>query len=319
MVGPAGVVFGARAPSGDGPSIIRATARRPPSGPFRADRPAIGLVARLSGGTLDNIVWRYIVRRYMTDVADIPGARSQPMSIPRAVGEFSRPGAAGLIVAGIAGLAWMWFELTPPRLGFDDTDSPGTMLAFLRAHPEVYAQAGVALLILAFGLVLGVLATGDRLRSPRRDDPSLDLATRFLGVVGIGAAACLFLMGVLRLGVQPLLHVEGLDPDWAASAYLVQQFAGVHGVGQGGILLLAAWAVGVGLVGVRRGAVPRVIAILALFPALRIVGIIGPFGLLPEQLEYLWVAFMAAIPGTMVWLIFLGLTLLRWRPTRSTA
>jgi hypothetical protein len=88
--------------------------------------------------------------------------------------------------------------------------------------------------------------------------------------------------------------------------YLALQMIGVHGVGQRGILALSVWIGVVAVIGVRCGVVPRWLALIALVPALRIVGILGPFGLAALLPDVAWLMFMAAIPGSAVWLILLG-------------
>jgi len=217
----------------------------------------------------------------------------------------SRSGGLALIVSGIAGFVWFALELVPQGLGFEDTDSPAVALRYLRLRPEVYAQIGVVLLVQALALLVGVLAVAERLHA--RVDP---LALRAATASGLLAAALFFMMGVLRLGVRPLLYINSLDETWGETAYLVQQIAGVHGVGQGAVFALAIWSTAIGVIGWRSRTLPRALCLFAFFPALRIVGIGGPFGI---TLGIPWILFMAAIPASQLWVALLGGVLLRGR------
>ncbi len=61
----------------------------------------------------------------------------------------------------LAGIAWFALESTPPRLGFEDTDNPAVMVRFIRAYPEVFVQAGMALILMAISLTVAVLAVAE--------------------------------------------------------------------------------------------------------------------------------------------------------------
>jgi hypothetical protein len=213
-------------------------------------------------------------------------------------------GAISTIVAGLAGLAFMALEFVPQGLGFEDTDDPSVSLQFLLGHPEAYLQEGLTLLLFAITLLVATMAVSDVL--VRRGD---SLALRFTSTVGIFAAALLFMFGVLRSSVQPMLYIDSLSHDWGEAAYLVVQMAGVHGFAQGGLMALSIWAVGVSLIGRRTRSLPLALSLLALFPAFRLVALVlGPLGILPDGL---WIVAMLAIPGTMVWCLLLGIVLLR--------
>lgn len=217
----------------------------------------------------------------------------------------SRPvGALAPIVAGLAGVAWFWLELTPPRLGFDDTDSPEVSLRFLHAHPEVYGQAGAALLVLAAMLVVATFVVADALV-----ERPASIAVRSLTSIGLIAAACFFLHGVLRFSVQPILYIDSLDRDWGEAAFLAVQMAGIHGFAQAGTFALCLWVVGISILGVRAKVVPLTLGLIAAIPAFRIVGLlVGPFATLPDVL---WIVGIAAIPVVMLWCVLLGVVLLR--------
>jgi len=135
---------------------------------------------------------------------------------------------------------------------------------------------------------------------------SLVLRTTTAG--GLFAAACLFLFGVMRFGVLPLLYIDELDADWGEAAYLVSQVGGVHGVAQGAIFTTSLWIVAVAALGWRAHVLPRWLGVLALVPAIRLVAVLGPFNLVPEGT---WFLFMLSIPGSFIWFALLGATMLR--------
>ena len=213
-------------------------------------------------------------------------------------------GALSIIVVGLAGIAWFWLELTPPRLGFDDTDSPAVSLRFLRAHPEIYAQAGVSLMLLAIALTVATFVVFDAAAS--RSD---SLALRSLSAIGLFSAAFFFMHGVLRFSAEPLLYIDGLDHAWGEAAYVAVQMVGIHGFAQAGAFALCAWVVGLSLIGLRTGIIPVALCALAVVPAFRLIGLsVAPFVDLPEVL---WIISIAAIPIVMLWCILLGLILVR--------
>lgn len=192
----------------------------------------------------------------------------------------ARVGGIALVVFAVASIAWFALELTPPSMGFGDTDNPAVSLDFLREHGITYAYAGLALFTMAAGLLVGSLALSDRLAEPPHS-----LAARATGAVGLTAALFFFGHGVLRNSAGPLLHLESLDPSWGESAYLAVQMAGIHGFAQGGLVAFSAWAVLVSFLGRRTGAIPGWIALLAVMPAFRLVtSLLGPFQVL-DRLE----------------------------------
>jgi hypothetical protein len=209
---------------------------------------------------------------------------------------------AAPIVAGVAGLMWFWAELAPQRYGFEDTDNPATGLRFLAAHPEAWAQGGLALGVAAIALVATVIAIHDRLESSAPPNAS-SVGVRTVAVLGILAAAMLLGMAVVRLAGGPLLHVQGLGQDWGEGAYLVTQFVGIQLFAVGGLTLLSAWILGVGWIGGRRAAVPRLTAMLAVLPGIRVLGLPGTVGILPDAL---WIVLMASVPASFLWLVLLG-------------
>jgi len=218
----------------------------------------------------------------------------------------SRLGAASVIVFALTGLVEFALELAPQVYGFADTDSPAVSLQYLHEHPYIYAWAGVILLVMAISLVIGALHLSDVLRPG-----ATALAVRSTTVFGLLAAASFFGHGVLRLGVGPLLYIDGLDPDWGEAAYLVVQIVGIHGFAQAAITALCVWAIGVSLIGLRTRVVPTLVCALGIIPAIRLLGILGPLGALDALPDVAWILFMLSIPGVYLWCLILGIAVLR--------
>jgi hypothetical protein len=221
-------------------------------------------------------------------------------------------------VAGLAGLAWFWLELAPQRTPYPDTDDPAMGLAFIAANPGAWPLAGLALGIAAIAIAVTVL--GARLRLRASADQSLSgggetgVAIDTMAFVGLISAAMLFGMAAVRMSGGPVRYVQGLDQAWGEAAYLVTQFVGVQALVTGGFVLLELWLVGLAWLGARRGVVPRAVAGLAVLPAFRLAGILGPFGI---QVDGLWPLLMLAIPATFAWLVLFGVTF-RGRGTMTT-
>lgn len=208
----------------------------------------------------------------------------------------------GPLVAGLAGLAWFWFELAPQRAGFEDTDNPATGLQFIAAFPGAWVAAGLALAVAALGLVATVIAVRDRLEAADAHRGS-GVAVRTASVLGLFAALMLLGQASTRLAGGPVAYVAGLDQGWGETAYLVTQFVGIQLFGAGGLALLGGWILAVAWLGARRGVVPMPLAVLALLPGLRALSIPGVLDFLPQGL---WLVFMAAIPASFAWLVALG-------------
>lgn len=217
------------------------------------------------------------------------------------------------IVAGVAGLAWFWAELAPQATANNDTDNPAQGLAFITANPTAWPLAGLALGISAVALVATVLAMRARLNAApasaaragegRGDGSNVGVDT--VAVVGLFAAAMLFGMAAVRMSGGPVRYVQGLDQAWGEAAYLVTQFVGIQALVTGGFVLLELWLIGVAWSGARRGVIPRAVAALAVIPAFRLVGVIGPFGI---EFEGAWPLLILAMPATFVWLVVTGIT-----------
>jgi hypothetical protein len=216
----------------------------------------------------------------------------------------SQAGGIALVLAGIAWAVWFFLESAAPRLGFDDTDNPAVSLEFLRAHSIVYAQMGVALMVLSMSLVGAVLAVGDRIGA--RGTP---LTSRSTTVFGLFSAAFFLGHAALRLSAGPILHIDSLNSNWGEAAYITIQMVGIHLMAQVGLLAFSLWALGVAIVGWRSRAIPRWLSALAIVPALRLATLLGPLGF--DGPDVVWLAFMISIAGTVVWLVLFGLVLLR--------
>lgn len=217
----------------------------------------------------------------------------------------ARIAGIALVAFAAASVAWFALELSPPSLGFEDTDDPAVSLEFLRQHGIVYAYAGAALFAMAGSLIVASSAIADHLARTQRT-----LAARIAGSIGLTAGIFFFGHGVLRLAFRPMLHIDSLEPAWGEGAYLAVQMAGLHGFAQGGIVAFSTWAVAVSFIGVRDGFVPRWVAVLAVLPAFRLVtSMLGPFGVLEAWGDVLWIVFMAAILGSMLWPLALGISL----------
>ena len=217
-------------------------------------------------------------------------------------------GAAGLatIVFALAGVSWFVLESTPPRLGFEDTDNPAVMVEFVRTYPEIFVQAGVALIIMAISLTVAVLAVAEVMRPG-----SSQVGLRSSSAFGLFAAGFFLFGGAIRIGSSgPLLHMAGLRAEWGEGAYLAAQVVS-QGVLGGGIVALCLWVVGLSVIGLRTKAIPLVLCILGVLPAFRLVtSTLGPLGLLPDA-EFLWLIGMASILGTILWCLLLGGVFLR--------
>ena len=211
------------------------------------------------------------------------------------------------LTAGLAGLAWFWFELAPQRAGFPDTDDPAVGLRFLAADPVAWPLGGLALAIAAIALVATVITIRDRLEAaepaPGVGAAGRAIAPRVVSAIGLVAAGFLIGQATTRMAGGPVQYVQGLDQGWGETAYLVTQFVGVQLFAVGGLALLAIWAVGVAWLSARRGVMPRGVALLAVIPGFRLLGILGVLHLQPEGL---WIFYLASIPGSFAWLLVLG-------------
>jgi hypothetical protein len=219
-----------------------------------------------------------------------------------------RAGGIATVIAGLGGIVWFTLELLPPVLGFDDTDNPAVSLDYLRQHPQFYPLAGVVLFTTAIALVVASFAVSDALE-PRTSS----LTRRSLSALGLLSAAFLFMHGVLRSSVGPLLYIDGMNSAWGESAYLTIQMLGIHGFAQAGLLMLCVWTVGISVAGARSRALPIWLCVLGIATGLRLVLVVAGPLLMAARIdlpEILWLGSMALIPLSMLWWLGLGVVLL---------
>ena len=178
-----------------------------------------------------------------------------------------RAGVAGPISAvlfTVAGLAAFLLESSARTAGYDDGDNPAQSVAMFAVNPTPYSLSGLALTVAALALLMFVLAVSETLF--RRVRP---LYAAFVTGTGAIAAALLFLGGVIRLQAPgTVTHIAGLDREWGLSAYLAVQMSGTQGALSAAIFAFALWAVGVCVLAGRSRAVPVVVLVIGVLPAL---------------------------------------------------
>ena len=219
-----------------------------------------------------------------------------------------RAGGVAVVIAGLGGMVWMMLELLPPALGFDDVDNPAVSLDYLRQYPQFYPLAGATVLIMAIANIVASFAVSDAL-APRTSS----ITRRSLSALGLLTAAFLFMHGVLRESVGPLLYVDGMNTGWGESAYLTILMLGTHGFAQASLLALGFWAVGISLAGARSHTLPIWLCVLGFISGLRLVILLaGPF-LTTARIdlpEFFWIGSVVLIPLGMLWWLTLGIVLL---------
>lgn len=219
-----------------------------------------------------------------------------------------RAGGIAVIIAGLAGIAMFTLELMGPVLGFDDTDNPVVSLEYLSQYPQIYALAAVAAFIMAFAYIVASFAVSDVL-APRISS----LTRRCLSALGLLAAAFLFMHGVLRDSVGPMLYLDSINSKWGESAYLTVQMLGTHGFLAAGLIALGVWSAGICVTGAHSRSLPIWLCVLGLVASLRLVILMaGPLmtAAAVEVSGIIWVASIALIPFGMLWWLVLGVVLL---------
>ncbi|KAB7740313.1 DUF4386 family protein [Nostocoides sp. F2B08] len=223
-----------------------------------------------------------------------------------------------VVVMAVLGLAWTVVEVLPPALGYTDTDDPAVMVQFLRDFPVIYQIDGVLLVMLSVAVVSAVVGVADHLRSDRPQGTALRVASIF----GLFTAALLLPLAGLRMAsASTLLHVDKLNTDWSEAAYLSVQMVGTQALGAGAIIALCGWAVGLCADAMLTGVLPRWLIILGLLPATRLLFASSAPFVADESAAsaVLWVVYMLAVPGTTVWFLLLGITLIRHRSPSMVA
>lgn len=221
----------------------------------------------------------------------------------------TRAGFAVLVTA-LLGLAWTVVEILPPALGYTDTDDPSVMVRFLRDFPVIYRVDGVLLVLLSVALVAAVVGVADH----RRRVGPLGLVVRTASIFGLFAAALLLPLAGLRVAsTSTLLHADGLNPEWGEAAYLSVQMVGTQSLGAGAVIALCGWAVGLCVDARTSYALPRWLAYLGVIPATRLLLALSAPLAANEGTgsSVLWVVYMLAVPGTTIWFLLLGITLIR--------
>jgi Domain of unknown function (DUF4386) len=210
------------------------------------------------------------------------------------------------VLMAVAGIVFFALEMTPQRLGFQDTDDPALMVRFIREHPEVFAQSGVILVMMAIFVTVAVLAVAEAL-GPTGGGLTLRITSAF----GLFSSAFFLFGGGIRVGSSaPLLHMARLAAATGEAAYVAAQVVS-QAIFNGGLVALSLWAVGISVVGYRSRVLPVALCALGALPGFRLVSsLLGPVGLLPE-VEVLWLIAMVSILGTFLWFLLLGLVLLR--------
>ena len=212
--------------------------------------------------------------------------------------------AIALVAGTLAAIAWFAVYVQAPVLGFADTDDPAVSLQFLREHAHLYNVEAVALIVLAMSLIVGTFATADALR-----DRIGSLGLRVTSSLALLAAACFFMFGVIKASVGPLLYIDGLRSEWGEAAYLVVHMLGTHGFAQGALIALGLWVMTLGFLGWRARALPLWLSLLAIVPAIRVIGSpLAWFAVAPDEL---WIVSILAIPVMLLWPGLLGLVLVR--------
>lgn len=197
----------------------------------------------------------------------MPDERSGESGPPSPAPPVRRAGLAGPLSAvlfTVAGPIAFLLETTARTAGFDDGDNPAQSVAMFAVNPTSYSLSGLALTAAALALLMLVLAVSETLF--RRVRPLYAACVTGTGVI---AAGTLFLGGVIRLQAPgTVTHIAGLDREWGLSAYLAVQMSGTQGALSAAIFAFALWAVGVCVLAGRSRAVPVVVLVVGVLPAL---------------------------------------------------
>lgn len=215
-----------------------------------------------------------------------------------------KAGPVSFVVATVAAIIWFVTYVQAPAMGFFDTDDPAVSLQFLREHSKLYSVEAVALITLALSLAVGAFAAWDAMA-----DRIGGIARRSITSLALLAAVSFFLFGVLRAAVGPLLYIDDLREEWGETSYLVVQLLGTHGFGQAALVALGLWIMTFGFVGWQTHALPRWLSMLAVVPAIRVIG--SPLVWFDLAADGLWILAILAIPVMLVWPGLLGLAMLR--------
>jgi len=219
-----------------------------------------------------------------------------PPTPDRSMARIGAWGAAVSALTYVIGFGLLGAYLAP-RGFLDGEDDPATALEFLLDHQAVlYAWHAVLYLLGAASLALLVISLRTRLR------PVEPVAASLSGALGTIWSGLLFAAGMVALvGQQAVVHLHGIDPDQATSAWttvgIVQDSLG------GGIELVGGlWILAVAWAGLRSGRLARGACRLGL-----VVGVAGVATVIP--------AFAPAAAvfglGTIAWFVWSALELRR--------
>ncbi|MHB9033409.1 MAG: DUF4386 family protein [Anaerolineae bacterium] len=185
------------------------------------------------------------------------------------------------------------------------TDSVQKVALNVDKHTIIFASNLLMYVFFGLFLIILSLALYDRLKSGA---PAIMQVATAIGIIWAGA---LIVSGmVANAGLAVIVPLYAKDPAQAALTWQGIE-AVVHGLGFGnGDILGGLLTLLVSLAGLRTGGLPKVLSILGL-----LVGAVGILSIIPGLTEV-----MAGIfgLGLIIWLIWLGIGLLRRNPGKKT-
>lgn len=212
-------------------------------------------------------------------------------------GGVSALAAAATFVVGFA----LYFSLLiPARYGSMKVDAV-KHAAFVADH-RVTLYAWNLVIYVAFGVLLVVLALAlyERLKTGA---PALMQAATAFGL--IWATLVIAAGMVANIGTGVIVELYGKDPAQAALVWLTLAVV-VNGLGGGNEIVGGLWLLLVSLAGLRSSGLPRLLSYFGI-----LISVAGLLTLLPP-LKELGSAFGL---GLIAWFVWVGLVLLRARPT----
>jgi hypothetical protein len=208
-------------------------------------------------------------------------------------------GWSGIVFSIAAALALAMEAIGTAVGGFEADDASGT-LRFVTDHPQFWAVAAPAYLLMGLALIPMSIGTSEVLA--RAGAHSVPI--RSVQVLGILSGAMFVITGVLRATGGPLQYMAELDPAAGIAATATVIVLTTHGGIQGGVLMLCIWSVAVSILALRRRALPVWLCVLGLVPGVRVaLLVVGPLG---AAADALWVVAVAVIPWVLLWPGVLG-------------
>ncbi len=191
--------------------------------------------------------------------------------------------------------------LSPTGYGSDD---PGQIVAFLADNQAIMRVWYIIIyLLLGVGLIFLSLALYERLKV---GSPALAQAVTAFGLI---YAVLVIVVGTLEISnLSTVVKLSGENPAQAAAAWLTLDSV-VTGLGGGGgeTLVNALWFLLLGWVALRARELPRVLNYLGLMT--------GVAGILMVVLPSLTLAAVVYELGLPIWLVWVGIVLLRPQPS----